>query len=190
MTALIASFVLVFFAEMADKTQLLAMAFASKYSAAKVLLGVFIATLLCNSLSVAAGKFLTRIIPINIISLVAAFSFIAFGIWTLRPEKEENEEKKGSRLGPVAAVATAFFLAEMGDKTQLATISLTIEYRNMFGVLAGSTLGMVGADAMGIAAGAVLKRYIPEKAIRLISAGIFILFGVIALYNIFLGRRV
>jgi Ca2+/H+ antiporter, TMEM165/GDT1 family len=184
MTAFIASFILVFLAEMADKTQLLAVAFASKYSASKVLLGVFIATLLCNALSVAVGKFLANVVPIHVISLIAALSFIIFGLWALRPEKEENAGKKESHFGPVAAVATAFFLAEMGDKTQLATISLTVQYRNMLMVLAGSTFGMVGADAIGIAAGAVLKKYVPEKTIRYASAGIFILFGLYSLSKI------
>ncbi|MDD4908474.1 MAG: TMEM165/GDT1 family protein [Candidatus Omnitrophica bacterium] len=183
MAAFIASFILVFLAEMADKTQLLAAAFASRYSASKVLLGVFIATLICNTLSVAIGRFLTNIIPVNIISLIAALSFIVFGLWALRGDKDEGRGKKEFRLGPVAAVAAAFFLAEMGDKTQLATISLTVEYRSILGVLAGSTLGMVSADALGIAAGTVLKKYIPEKTLRYVSAGIFILFGIGFLYR-------
>src|SRR3989338_5625205 len=137
-------------AEMGDKTQPLAMAFAARYSASKVLLAVFIATLANHALAVAAGRFLTKVIPMDIISFAAALSFIIFGLWTIRGDKLEGHDKKESRFGPVATVAIAFFLAEMGDKTQLATISLAVKYQSVISVLMGTTLGMVIADAIGI----------------------------------------
>ena len=179
MAAFIASFLFVVLAEMGDKTQLLAMAFAAKYSWQKVLIAVFIATILNHALAVLVGQFLTTVIPLDIISFIAALSFIFFGLWTLRGDKLEGEDKKERRFGPVITVCIAFFLAEMGDKTQLATISLAVQYRNMFNVLMGTTLGMVVADAVGIIFGIVMRKHIPEKTIKWVSASIFILFGII-----------
>ncbi len=187
MTAFITSFIFVFLAEMGDKTQLLAMAFAAKYKPHKVLLAIFLATLLINSLSVAVGKFLTAIVPLNIISLIAALSFIVFGLWTLREDKLEDGGRKESRFGPVATVGAAFFLMEMGDKTQLATISLAVEFKNGLSVLAGTTLAMVAADAIGIIAGVIMRKHIPEKTIKWVSAALFILFGLSGVYRVLKG---
>jgi putative Ca2+/H+ antiporter (TMEM165/GDT1 family) len=188
MVAFWASFLFVVLAEMGDKTQLLAMAFATKYSASKVLLAVFLATLLNHALAVVTGHFLTTVIPLEVISLVAALSFILFGLWTIRGDKLEGEDKRESRFGPVVTVGIAFFLAEMGDKTQLATISLAVEYRNMLGVLAGTTLAMVVADAVGIVIGIVMRRHIPDRAIKWFSAVVFIFFGLAGVHKIFLAR--
>jgi len=188
MVAFIASLMFIVLAEMGDKTQLLAMAFAARYSARKVLLAVFLATLVNHAFAVGAGHFLTIVIPMDIISFAAAFSFIIFGLWTIRGDKLEGEDKKKSRFGPVVTVGIAFFLAEMGDKTQLATISLAVEYQNMINVLMGTTLGMVIADAIGIIIGIVMQKHIPEKRIKWISAIIFILFGLSGVYNVLLSR--
>lgn len=182
MTALIASFLLVFFAEMGDKTQLLAMAFAAKYNAYKVLIAVFIATGLINTFSVLVGRFLTTVVPVELISLIAALSFIVFGLWNLHDDKIEGEDRRRSRFGPIATVAIAFFLAEMGDKTQLATISLAIKYGNALAVLAGATIAMVAANAIGIGAGTVLRRYVSERSIKVFSSVLFILFGLNGIY--------
>ncbi len=184
MEAFIASLLFVVLAEMGDKTQLLAMAFAAKYKAHKVLIAVFLATLLNHSLAVITGRLLSAAIPLDIISLIAALSFIVFGLWTIRGDELHGEDKKESRFGPIVTVGIAFFLAEMGDKTQLATISLAVEYKNMFNVLMGTTLGMVIADTVGIIVGIVLHKHIPEKTIKWISAIIFILFGLIGVHQV------
>ena len=184
MAAFIASYIFVLLAEMGDKTQLLAMAFAAKYKAHHVLMAVFIATLLNHSLAVALGRLLTTVILMNIISLLAALSFIIFGLWTLRGDKLDGEDKRRSKFGPIVTVGIAFFLAEMGDKTQLATVSLAVQYRSALGVLAGTTIAMVLADAIGIVIGVVMRKHIPEKAIKWISATVFILFGIIGIYNV------
>jgi putative Ca2+/H+ antiporter (TMEM165/GDT1 family) len=184
MAAFVASLIFVVLAEMGDKTQLLAMAFAARYSAYKVLLAVFLATLINHALAVATGHFLTAIIPMDIISFAAALSFIIFGLWTIRGDKLQGEDKKESRFGPVVTVGIAFFLAEMGDKTQLATVSLAVEYPNMFHVLMGTTLGMVIADAVGIIVGVVLRKHIPERTIKWFSAAIFALFGFFGVYKV------
>ncbi len=188
MAAFIASLIFVVLAEMGDKTQLLAMAFATRYSAHKVLIAVFLATLINHALAVAFGHFLTVIIPMDIISFAAALSFIIFGLWTIRGDKLEGEDKKESRFGPILTVGIAFFLAEMGDKTQLATVSLAVEYRNMLNVLMGTTLGMVIADAVGIIMGIVLRKHIPEKTIKWVSASIFVLFGFVGMHKVLSAR--
>jgi putative Ca2+/H+ antiporter (TMEM165/GDT1 family) len=184
MSAFIASFLFVVLAEMGDKTQLLAMAFAARFTALQVLIGVFIATIINHALAALTGQFLSMVIPMDIISFLASLSFIGFGIWTIRGDKLEGEEKRSSKFGPIATVAIAFFLAEMGDKTQLATISLAIKYQNLINVLMGTTLGMVVADAFGIIVGVVMKKHIPEKTIKWVSAGIFILFGLIGIFRL------
>lgn len=183
MAAFFASLMFVVLAEMGDKTQLLAMAFATRYSASKVLLAVFLATLVNHALAVLVGHFLSAVIPLDIISFAAAFSFIIFGLWTIRGDKLEGEDKKESRFGPVLTVGIAFFLAEMGDKTQLATVSLAVEYQNMLHVLLGTTLGMVIADAVGIIVGIVMRKHIPEKTVKWVSAIIFIFFGLRGVYQ-------
>lgn len=184
MEAFLASLLFVVLAEMGDKTQLLAMAFATKYKASQVLDGVFIATIVNHSLAICAGRLLATIIPLEIISFVAALSFIIFGLWTIRGDKLAGEDKKETKFGPVITVAIAFFLAEMGDKTQLATISLAIKYDDAKYVLLGTTLGMGIADAIGIIIGIVLHKHLPEKAIKWFAAIIFMLFGLIGVYNI------
>jgi putative Ca2+/H+ antiporter (TMEM165/GDT1 family) len=183
MAAFLASFMFVVLAEMGDKTQLLVMAFASKYNWRKVLLAVFLATAVNHALAVVLGKFLVTVVPINIISLSAAVSFIIFGLWTIRGDKLEKEDSLKTRFGVVLTVSIAFFLAEMGDKTQLATISLAIEYRNILNVLMGTTLGMVVSDAIAIFAGVVLRKHLPEKKIKWVSAIIFVLFGLSGTYH-------
>ncbi|KAF0132723.1 MAG: hypothetical protein FD145_1578 [Candidatus Saganbacteria bacterium] len=185
MTAFLASSLFILLAEMGDKTQLLAIAFAAKYKSSQVLFAIFLATVVSHAFAVVLGGLLTKIIPLEIIFLAASLSFILFGLWTLRGDSLENEAKKESKFGPIATVAIAFFIAEMGDKTQLATISLAIEYQNLLGVLMGTITGMVIADAIGIVAGVALKKYLPEKVMKWISAIIFILFGIAGIVKLF-----
>lgn len=188
MTTFIASFLFVVLAEMGDKTQLLAMAFATKYNAAKVLLAVFIATIVNHAFAVLAGHYLARLIPMDIVAVAASLSFIFFGLWTIRGDKLDGEDKKESKFGPVITVAIAFFLAEMGDKTQLATVSLAAKYSNMSLVLLGTTIGMVVADGIGIIVGIVLRKHIPERIIKWASAILFMLFGLHGVYEYMEGR--
>ncbi len=182
--AFVASLVFVVLAEMGDKTQLLAMSFATRFNPYKVLLAVFIATIANHALAVVAGQFLTTIVPIDIISLAASLSFIGFGLWTIRGDQLKDEAKKASRFGAVATVAIAFFIAEFGDKTQLATVSLAAEYQNPISVLMGTTIGMLVADGVGIVVGVVLCRRIPQRKIKWFSAIIFVLFGLIGVYEV------
>lgn len=173
-------------AEMGDKTQLLAMAFATRYKASKVLLGVFFATVLNHALAVAVGNFITKFSSVEgWIQGIAALSFIFFGLWTIRGDKLEGEENRKTRFGAVMTVAIAFFIAELGDKTQLATIALATRFPdNPAGILMGTTTGMLIADAVGIVVGVVMCRKIPERTIKLVSAAVFILFGLVGSYQV------
>lgn len=174
---------MVVLAEMGDKTQLLAMAMATRFPARAVLLGVFLATILNHALAVALGTYLGTSINLNIVQMAAAVSFILFGLWTIRGDSLNGEDKRKSILGPVMTVAVAFFFVEMGDKTQLATIALAAKYNAPLATLLGTTTGMLIADAIGIYIGVVAGKRIPERLIKWISALIFIAFGYAGLYT-------
>ncbi|MDR1021524.1 MAG: TMEM165/GDT1 family protein [Synergistaceae bacterium] len=188
-TALLFSVGAVVLAEMGDKTQLLAMAFATKYKAGKVMIGVFIATILNHALAVAAGNFVTRFDSVQVgIQALASLSFIFFGLWTIRGDKLEGEENKITKYGAVVTVAIAFFIAEMGDKTQLATIALAAKFPAApLGILAGTTTGMLIADGIGIIIGIILRKKIPERTVKTVSAGAFVIFGFIGTYQVLSG---
>lgn len=185
-TALVFSLGAVVLAEMGDKTQLLAMAFAAKYKASKVMIGVFLATVLNHALAVAVGHMLTQFETIQVwIQGIAALSFIFFGLWTIRGDKLEGEENRTTKFGAIATVAIAFFIAEMGDKTQLATVALAAKFHtNPLWILAGTTLGMMIADGLGIIIGVVLCKRIPERTVKLISAAVFVFFGFLGSYQV------
>jgi len=182
MTAFVASLAFVVLAEMGDKTQLLAMAFATRFRASVVLWGVFAATALNHLLAVAVGNYLTKFIPMQHIQLAAAASFILFGLWTIRGDKLEGEDKKFS-FSPFWTVAIAFFFAEMGDKTQLATVALAAKFQTVFPVWLGTNTGMIIADAFGIVVGILLGRRIPERFVKWGSALVFVGFGVFGIHE-------
>lgn len=186
MAAFLASLIFVVLAEMGDKTQLLAMAFASRYRWQTVMWGVFVATLANHLLAVLAGNWLTQFIPIHYIQIAASASFILFGLWTIKGDSLDNEDKRFN-FSPFWTVTIAFFFAEMGDKTQLATVALAAKYMSIFPVWMGTTTGMLIADAIGIVIGIVLGKKIPERFIKWFAALIFIAFGIIGLYGAITG---
>jgi putative Ca2+/H+ antiporter (TMEM165/GDT1 family) len=182
MAAYLTSLVFVVLAEMGDKTQLLAMAFAARYRWQTVLWGVLWATLANHLLAVLLGNYLSSLIPLKTIQLIASASFILFGLWTLRGDKLNKEDQRFN-FSPFWTVAIAFFIAEMGDKTQLATIALATKYLSILPVWFGTTSGMIIADAIGIIFGIVLGKNIPDRLVKWVAAVIFILFGVMGLYG-------
>ncbi len=182
MTAFIASVSLVFLAEMGDKTQLLAMAFATRFRAGTVLVGVFAATTANHFLAVLAGNYASQLVPMAYIQVATAASFILFGVWTLRGDTLEGEDRR-FKFSPFWTVAAAFFLAEMGDKTQLATLALAAKYQEIIPVWLGTVTGMIVSDAIGIGIGIVLGKRLPERALKWMAAVIFIGFGVWGLYE-------
>jgi putative Ca2+/H+ antiporter (TMEM165/GDT1 family) len=179
-----AAFLLIVLAEMGDKTQFVAMSFATKYNPYKVLFAIFLATVANFAIVVVIGQLLTNVVPLDVISVFASISFIGFGFWMLREEKVKSENMKASRFGVVGTVGIAFFIAEFGDKTQLATLSLAAQYQNPVSVLIGATLAMIVADGIGIVIGVVLGKHIPQRILEWVSAVIFVLFGLIGLYEV------
>ena len=182
MTAFLASLAFVVLAEMGDKTQLLAMAFACRFRWQTVMWGVFVSTMLNHLFAVLVGNYLTEIIPLDYIQIGSAVSFIAFGIWTIRGDELGDEAKK-DKFSPFWTVAVTFFMAEMGDKTQLATITLAAQFHTIWPVWLGSTAGMMLADGLGILFGIVLGKKIPERAVKWFAAVLFIGFGMFGLYE-------
>ena len=177
------AFIMVVLAEMCDKTQLLAMAFAAKYPWKKVMLGVLFATLLNHFVAIAAGIYLNTLVPQHIVEIVASVAFIVFGLWILKDDELGNEAEK-NRFSIFWTVAIAFFLAEMGDKTQLATVALSAQIgSDLLTILIGTTAGMLVADGIGIALGAALHKYVPDRVVKKIASGIFILFGILGILN-------
>jgi putative Ca2+/H+ antiporter (TMEM165/GDT1 family) len=182
--AFTAAFLLVLVAEMGDKTQFIAMTFATKFNPYKVLVAIFLATIANFAIVVAIGQLITAVIPLDIISLAASLSFIGFGLWTLREEKEESGNLRASRFGVVAAVGISFFIAEFGDKTQLTTLSLAARYQSPISVLVGATLAMLVADGIGIIIGVVFCKRLPQRTLMWLSAAIFVLFGLVGVYEV------
>ena len=182
MNEFLTSAIFVVLAEMGDKTQLLAMAFATQFNWKTVILGVLVATLVNHFLAVLAGTYLTAFIPMDYIQISAAYAFILFGLWTVRGDKLDGEDQK-RWFNPFWTVTIAFFIAEMGDKTQLATIALAAKYNSLFWVWMGTTSGMIVADAIGIVVGIILGKKIPEQAVKWGAALIFVLFGLYGLYE-------
>ncbi|MFG1923446.1 TMEM165/GDT1 family protein [Cryptosporangium sp. NPDC048952] len=174
------SFGVIFVAELGDKSQLMALTFATKFRALPVLIGITIATAIVHAVSVAVGYGLGATLPTGWIALVAAIAFLAFGAWTLRGDTltdEERSKAEKTTKSAIVAASVAFFLAELGDKTMLATITLATQY-GWFGTWLGSTIGMVAADALAIVVGRSLGRHLPEKAIKYGAAALFFIFGI------------
>jgi len=183
MYAFLLSTAFIFVAELGDKSQLMAMTFATRYRARDVLIGITAATALVHLASVAIGACIGDAFASKqgLISVVAGIAFLAFALWTLRgdelSEEEESKAKKATGLS-ILAVGVAFFLAELGDKTMLATITLATQ-EGWLGTWIGSTVGMVAADALAIGVGALLGRRLPAAAIKYGAATLFALFGLI-----------
>ncbi len=183
MEAFLLSTAVIFVAELGDKSQLMAMTFATRYRARDVILAITAATLIVHLASVAIGFWIGEAFSDyqGGIAIAAGIAFLIFGAWTLRGDELTEEEASKARKATgtaLLAVGTAFFLAELGDKTMLATITLATR-EGWFGTWIGSTLGMVAADALAIGVGAVLGRKLPEKTITIGAAVLFFLFGAV-----------
>jgi putative Ca2+/H+ antiporter (TMEM165/GDT1 family) len=183
--ALLLSFGVIFVAELGDKSQLMALAFAARYRALPVLIGITLATALVHAFSVVVGVVVGASIPTNAITLAAGVAFLGFAAWTLRGDQlSANERTRAGRTArsAVFAASVAFLLAELGDKTMLATITLATT-EGALGTWAGSTAGMVAADALAIVAGQQLGSRLPERAIKLGAAGAFLAFGALLIFE-------
>lgn len=188
MDAFLLSFGVIFVAELGDKSQLMALTFATRYPAISVLIGITIATAVVHALSVTAGVALTAVVPPYLVTLVAGLAFLGFAAWTLRGDALSDEEARRAertRRSAIVAASIAFFLAELGDKTMLATVTLATQ-QGAFPVWAGSTAGMVVADGIAIGIGKLLGRRLPERAIRYGAAAAFAVFGLLLIAEVVL----
>ncbi len=190
MTALLTTFFLVGLAEMADKTQLLTLCLTCKYPARKVLLGVALAIAVLNLAAVLVGGLAGQLLPVGPIKIVAGILFLAFGIWTLLAREDPADEacevttEERVRGGAVLTVAGAFLVAEIGDKTQLATLSLAARFETFFLVWLGASLGMLLANGLAIGGGTLLSDRVPEATLKKISGALFIAFGIWTLVDV------
>jgi len=183
MEALLISTGVVALAEIGDKTQLLAFILAARFKKPlPIILGILCATLVNHGLAGALGAWITASITPGILRWVLGASFIAMAIWTLIPDKiEEEETQVAHRFGVFGATLITFFLAEMGDKTQIATVALAAHYASPLLVVAGTTLGMLIADVPAVFIGDKLANKIPMKLVHSIAAAVFALLGLATL---------
>ncbi|MFI0484187.1 TMEM165/GDT1 family protein [Actinomadura sp. 9N215] len=187
MSAFLISMAVIFVAELGDKSQLMAMTFATRFRALPVLIGITAATAIVHLASVALGAALGAALPTGPISILAGLAFLGFALWTLRGDELDDTERDRARHATgsaILAVGAAFFLAELGDKTMLATVTLAADnggFLALTGVWAGSTVGMVAADALAIVVGQILGRKLPERVIKYGASAGFAIFGVLLL---------
>ncbi|HEY2206941.1 MAG TPA: TMEM165/GDT1 family protein [Pseudonocardia sp.] len=177
--ATLLSFGVIFLAELGDKSQLMALTFATRYRVLPVLVGITVATSVVHAVSVAIGYGLGSALPIEWVLLAAGLAFLGFAAWTVRGDElspDESSRANRSVGSAVVAASVAFLLAELGDKTMLATITLASQH-GWFGTWLGSTVGMVAADALAILVGRLLGKQLPERLVRFGAATLFLLFG-------------
>ncbi len=179
MDALFTSTAVVALAEIGDKTQLLAILLATRFRAPlPIILGILVATLANHFLAALVGASAANLLDGEWFRYVIAASFVAMGLWTLVPDKIDDLDDKPARFGAFLTTLVAFFLVEMGDKTQLATIALGARFDEVIMVTAGTTLGMMLANVPAVFLGHELIRRVPLNVVRFIAAALFIAIGV------------
>jgi Ca2+/H+ antiporter, TMEM165/GDT1 family len=169
-------------AEIGDKTQLLAFILAAKFrKPVPIIVGILVATIANHAFAGAIGSWITTLMSPQTMRWVLGVSFIAMAIWTLIPDQFDEEDAKLARFGVFGTTFIAFFLAEMGDKTQIATVALAAQYQAFFAVVAGTTLGMMIANVPAVLLGDRIAHRMPVRVVHAVAAGIFALLGVATL---------
>ncbi|MGL6071090.1 TMEM165/GDT1 family protein [Craterilacuibacter sp.] len=182
MEALFFSTGIVALAEIGDKTQLLALLLAARYKKPiPIILGIFVATLLNHAGAAALGAWVTSLFSPQTMRWILGGSFIAMAAWMLIPDKLDDDTSLFDRLGVFGATTIAFFLAEMGDKTQIATVALSARYHDLWMVVMGTTLGMMIANVPAVLLGEVAARKLPKHIVHRVAASLFAVLGVITL---------
>jgi len=173
-------------AEMGDKTQLLAFLLAARFKKPiPIILGILAATIVNHGFAGALGAWITTVLSPTALGWILGISFIAMALWTLKPDEiEEDEAKIAGRFGVFGATTITFFLAEMGDKTQIATVALAANYSSILFVVIGTTLGMMIADVPAVFIGTKFAQKVSMKLVHGIAAGVFAVLGVITLLNV------
>ncbi|SDG94841.1 TMEM165/GDT1 family protein [Propionivibrio dicarboxylicus] len=185
MESLLVSTGIVALAEIGDKTQLLAFILAAKFRRPlPICLGILAATIANHAFAGAVGAWLTRMITPETLRWILGISFLAMAAWTLIPDKFDEKDAKFARFGVFGTTLLAFFLAEMGDKTQVATVALAARYHAFYTVVAGTTLGMMIANVPAVLLGDRVAERMPVALVHRIAAGIFAVLGVATLMGV------
>jgi len=172
-------------AEIGDKTQLLAFIVAARFrKPVPIIAGILVATLANHALAGALGAWITALLGPSTLRIVLGISFIAMALWTLVPDRLDEGEAKLPHAGVFATTLVAFFLAEMGDKTQIATVALAARYHAVVAVVAGTTLGMMIANVPAVLIGGRLAHRLPIRLVHAIAAAIFGALGIAALLGV------
>lgn len=176
-------------AEIGDKTQLLAFMLAARYRrAGPIMLGIFVATIANHAFAGAVGTWLTQLLGPDLLRWVLGLGFLAMAVWTLIPDKLDADEVQIKRgMGVFATTTIAFFLAEMGDKTQIATVALAAQYEAFVAVVLGTTLGMMIANVPAVLIGDRLAHRLPVRLIHGVAAALFAVLGIVALSGFWQG---
>lgn len=190
MEAFIASFGMVALAELGDKTQLLSFVLAARFRGRHwpIIAGIFVATVVNHLGAAYVGDWVATKVSPDVLRWVLGLAFLAFAVWALIPDSLDAQEQKASH-GVFATTVVMFFLAEMGDKTQLATVALGAQYSSLVAVATGTTLGMMAANVPAVLIGEKLAQKFPLSKMRFIAAALFALFGALILlkFNFGLG---
>ena len=184
MEAFLVSTGIVALAEMGDKTQLLSLLLAVRFRRPlPIILGIFVATVVNHTIAGAVGSWITTVLGPDVLRWILGLSFIGMAVWALIPDKLDDGEPDTSRLGVFGTTVIAFFLGEMGDKTQVATVALAAHYAAFYAVVAGTTCGMMLADVPAVLLGERVTKMVPLRLVRGVAAVIFLVLGVMALLD-------
>ena len=182
MEAFIISTGIVALAEIGDKTQLLAFILAAKFrKPVPIVLGILVATLANHGFAGAVGAWVTTLLSAEALRWILGVSFIAMAVWTLIPDKFDEDDAKLARFGVFGTTLIAFFFAEMGDKTQVATVALAAQFQSLFWVVAGTTVGMMVANVPAVIMGDRIAHKMPVVLVHRVAATIFAVLGVLTL---------
>jgi putative Ca2+/H+ antiporter (TMEM165/GDT1 family) len=186
MEALLVSILAVTVGEIGDKTQLLALLLAARYRRPiPIVLGILVATLANHALAGLLGHWVVTHFSAEVLRWALGLSFLGIALWTLKPDEMDDTGIQESKYGVFMLTCVTFFLAEIGDKTQIATVALAAKYADLYLVVAGTTIGMLLADVPAVFLGKVASPNFPFKLVRWIAAGVFAVLGIIVLLNIF-----
>lgn len=184
MDAFLTSTILVALAEIGDKTQLLSFVLAARLrKPGAIIAGIFVATIANHALAGSLGVWLAGMVSAQWLPWLTGLTFVAFGLWTLHPDSLDDDPKL-HRAGAFVTTVIAFFIAEMGDKTQFATIALAARFDALYAVVLGTTLGMMAANVPAVLVGEALSKRLPMQAIRIAAALVFVATGVLTITGV------
>jgi putative Ca2+/H+ antiporter (TMEM165/GDT1 family) len=181
MEAFFVSLAVVAVGEIGDKTQLLALMLAARFRRpVPIILGILVATIVNHALAGIVGAWVREVVPAQYLRWLLVASFFAVALWALKPDTADAESATRSRYGAFAVTVVTFFIAEIGDKTQIATVLLAARFDNLVAVVAGTTLGMLIADVPAVLIGNAAAHRLPLRLMRMVAAALFAALGVVA----------